>query len=230
MDAGTVHGRAIATRRALIICALVACVVATAFAVAGCGGKSKEEQAAARRASAQARTMTFGKQVFETNCHSCHQLYNKVHTGTTGEYGPSFDDIRVSKAQVAERVHNGGIGMQSFSELSEEQIAAVATYVSTLAGRNVAAPALSQADRTLGAQVFNSTCRSCHTLQGKQNGDAPGTNFDIIKPGIAYIHRMITRGNVFMSPQASNLTRAQIEAVAKYVNALSGSRPNRSLR
>jgi mono/diheme cytochrome c family protein len=74
-----------------------------------------------------------GKAVFASaGCGSCHTLADANATGTIG---PDLDDAKPDEALVKARVTNGQGGMPSFSEqLSEEQIAAVAAYVSTVAG------------------------------------------------------------------------------------------------
>jgi mono/diheme cytochrome c family protein len=49
--------------------------------------------------------------------------------------GPNLDDLMPSKEQVEEQVRSGGGGMPSFAEqLSDQQIEAVAEYVSSSAG------------------------------------------------------------------------------------------------
>ena len=74
-----------------------------------------------------------GKQVFETaGCTSCHTLKDANATGTVG---PNLDDVKPSTDKVVERVTNGKGVMPSFKgQLTPQQIAAVAAYVSTVAG------------------------------------------------------------------------------------------------
>ena len=74
-----------------------------------------------------------GKQVFETaGCTSCHTLKDANATGTVG---PNLDDVKPSSDKVVERVTNGKGVMPSFKgQLTPQQIAAVAAYVSTVAG------------------------------------------------------------------------------------------------
>jgi mono/diheme cytochrome c family protein len=74
-----------------------------------------------------------GKQVFTTNCGSCHTLQD---AGTSGNVGPNLDDLKPAKAVVQKQVENGGGGMPAFKgQLSPAQISAVATYVSSVAGK-----------------------------------------------------------------------------------------------
>jgi mono/diheme cytochrome c family protein len=75
-----------------------------------------------------------GKQVFESaGCTSCHTLKD---AGSTGTVGPNLDQAKPPKSLVVDRVTNGKGAMPSFkSQLSAAQIDAVATYVSSVAGK-----------------------------------------------------------------------------------------------
>ena len=76
---------------------------------------------------------TDGKSIFAASCGSCHKL---ADAGTSGTVGPDLDASRPSRALVVDRVTNGQGGMPAFADrLSEEQIAAVADYVSSAAGK-----------------------------------------------------------------------------------------------
>jgi cbb3-type cytochrome c oxidase subunit III len=76
---------------------------------------------------------TDGKTIFTTNCGSCHTL---ADAGTTGTVGPNLDDIKPTKDKVVTQVTNGGGAMPSFKgTLDEQQIQAVADYVSSVAGK-----------------------------------------------------------------------------------------------
>ena len=75
-----------------------------------------------------------GKQVFMTaGCTSCHTL---ADAGASGTVGPNLDEAKPSKALVVDRVTNGRGGMPPFKgQLSDAEIAAVAAYVSSVAGK-----------------------------------------------------------------------------------------------
>jgi mono/diheme cytochrome c family protein len=65
-------------------------------------------------------------------CSGCHTL---KAAQATGGVGPNLDDLKPSADQVSQIVKSGGGGMPSFSgKLSDAEIAAVATYVSSVAG------------------------------------------------------------------------------------------------
>jgi mono/diheme cytochrome c family protein len=81
---------------------------------------------------AVAESPTDGKTIFATSCGSCHALSD---AGTTGAVGPNLDESRPAKALVVDRVTNGQGAMPSFKDsLDEQQIEAVADYVSGAAG------------------------------------------------------------------------------------------------
>ncbi len=77
-----------------------------------------------------------GKAVFLTvaspPCASCHTLSD---AGSTGAVGPNLDDASPSYDKVVERVTGGKGVMPSFQgKLTDQQIADVAAYVSSVAG------------------------------------------------------------------------------------------------
>jgi mono/diheme cytochrome c family protein len=75
-----------------------------------------------------------GKQVFESaGCTACHTLKD---AGSNGTVGPNLDQLKPSEATVQHQVETGGGAMPSFKDkLSAAQITAVATYVSSVAGK-----------------------------------------------------------------------------------------------
>jgi cytochrome c6 len=81
--------------------------------------------------------LELGKQVFleiaEPQCGICHTL---ADAGTTGEIGPNLDELQPSEERVEAVVRDGVDVMPAFGDtLTEEQIKAVAHYVSTAAGQ-----------------------------------------------------------------------------------------------
>jgi mono/diheme cytochrome c family protein len=75
-----------------------------------------------------------GKQVFASaGCGSCHTLKN---AGSTGTVGPNLDQLKPSESRVEHQVEFGGAVMPAFKgRLTPAQIKAVATYVSSVAGK-----------------------------------------------------------------------------------------------
>jgi len=74
-----------------------------------------------------------GKEVFASaGCGSCHTL---ADAGSSGAVGPNLDDAQPSAELVVDLVTNGRGAMPPFKDqLSEQQIADVAAYVSSVAG------------------------------------------------------------------------------------------------
>jgi mono/diheme cytochrome c family protein len=86
--------------------------------------------------SSSAVSVAAGMKVFDTaGCASCHTL---AAAGSTGTVGPNLDQLKPSDALVTHQVINGGGVMPAFgSILSKTQIASVALFVSSVAGKPV---------------------------------------------------------------------------------------------
>lgn len=68
-----------------------------------------------------------GKEVFVSNCGSCHTFTN---AGTSGAVGPKLDNNGLKATTVEELVRRGSGVMPSFQgKLSDAEISAVAAYV-----------------------------------------------------------------------------------------------------
>ena len=74
-----------------------------------------------------------GKAVFASaGCGGCHTL---KAAGASGNVGPNLDELHPNFKAVHDQVEHGGGGMPAFhGQLSEQQIANVAAYVSSSAG------------------------------------------------------------------------------------------------
>jgi mono/diheme cytochrome c family protein len=122
------------------LCALLT-VLGLAIAACGGGGGSSSSSSSASSSSTASTSgggaqsaSAQGKQIFTSNCGGCHTL---ADAGTNGQVGPSLDDLKPSKAVVVRQVNNGGGQMPAFKgKLSDAQINAVATYVSSVAGKS----------------------------------------------------------------------------------------------
>jgi mono/diheme cytochrome c family protein len=128
----------------------VAAYVASVAGIGGSAGATTTTEATTTAATTNAATTTeatttrgggggnanlaAGKEIFEKNgCSSCHTL---ADAGATGTVGPNLDEAKPSKELAIDRVTNGMGVMPSFKgSLSAEQIDAVATYVSSVAGK-----------------------------------------------------------------------------------------------
>jgi alcohol dehydrogenase (cytochrome c) len=90
-------------------------------------------------AAAAAVSVAAGMKVFDTaGCATCHTL---AAAGSTGTVGPNLDQLKPSDAATVTQVTNGGGGMPAFgSTLSKSQIASVALFVSSVAGKPLKHP------------------------------------------------------------------------------------------
>ena len=120
-------------RTALLLCVLVASFGVVA---AGCGG---EEQQSATPETVEGEVTPPETETTETTdtgasgCVGCHTL---ADAGATGTVGPNLDEAQPSEELVVDRVTNGQGAMPPFSgSLTEQQIADVAAYVSSVAGQ-----------------------------------------------------------------------------------------------
>jgi cytochrome c6 len=110
---------------------LVSILTAVVVVAAACGGNGGDEAAETPTGDADA-----GKTVFletaEPSCGGCHTL---ADAGTNGTIGPNLDELAPSADVVRRAVEEGPGAMPSFADqLSEEQIDAVARYVSEASG------------------------------------------------------------------------------------------------
>ncbi|HKI24055.1 MAG TPA: cytochrome c [Gaiellaceae bacterium] len=118
--------------RVWIIAVVLALLV---VAAAGCGGDDDDSGGAATTAATTAETTEGGADgaaVFASNCGTCHTL---AAAGSDGTTGPNLDDLKPDEETVEAQVRSGGGGMPAFEgQLSDDEIEAVATYVSESAG------------------------------------------------------------------------------------------------
>jgi cbb3-type cytochrome c oxidase subunit III len=125
-------------RRMFRLCALLTVL---GLAIGACGGGDSSSSSSSSSPSTQSSSSggtqsasAQGKQIFTSNCGGCHTLKDP---GTSGQVGPNLDDLQPDKATVVRQVNNGGGQMPAFKgRLSPAQINAVATYVSSVAGKS----------------------------------------------------------------------------------------------
>ena len=84
-------------------------------------------------AGEEGATTIDAKALFTQNCGGCHTL---ADAGTNGAVGPNLDETKPSQDVALKKITNGGGGMPPFKDtLSEEEIQALAEYVSSVAGK-----------------------------------------------------------------------------------------------
>lgn len=118
------------TRRWMLAVAVAVALVGVA---SGCGGDDEDTSATTGTAATTTDAGGTGAEVFASaGCGGCHTL---AAAGASGTTGPNLDELQPDKDTVVAQVTNGGGGMPAFGDrLSEEEIEAVATYVSESAG------------------------------------------------------------------------------------------------
>lgn len=105
------------------------------------------------KAPAPSATETGAELWTAAGCGSCHTL---ASSRSKGKAGPDLDSIQPSKAAVVARVIRGSAGMPAYGKaLTAAQIAALADYVSSAAGRAAAgAPGAAAASSSASPDVY----------------------------------------------------------------------------
>ena len=103
----------------------------TTTGTTGGGGTKKSTGGGGGGSSA---VLAQGKQLFQQNCGTCHTL---ADAGTAGKVGPNLDDVKPDDARVQSAIKNGGLGSGTMPAniVTGKDADAVATYVSTVAGK-----------------------------------------------------------------------------------------------
>lgn len=80
--------------------------------------------------------LAVGKKVFtETAAPACAVCHALKDAGAEGAIGPNLDELKPDASRVEIAVRNGIGQMPAFQNLSDDQIKAVAQYVSSVAGK-----------------------------------------------------------------------------------------------
>jgi len=182
-----------------------------------------------------------GKKLFQEKCVGCHAL---AAVGSTGGIGPNLDDSFAEarsegykESAILNIVHDqirypGQYATaQNDPSLLKANMPAnlvrgqdaedVAAFVAANAG--VQGFAESQLiTGTNGKQIFQKKCASCHTLKDAGATGTIGPNLDQLMPAFPVAQKQVTNGGQVMPAFKGVLTKAQIDAVAKYVASHAG--------
>jgi len=111
----------------------------TSTTASGGGGGGKQAGGGKKAAGGgggggNAALIAQGKQLFQQNCGTCHTLKD---AGTNGKVGPVLDQVKPNKQLVLSAIKNGGLGSGTMPAniVTGKDAQAVATYVSTVAGK-----------------------------------------------------------------------------------------------
>jgi mono/diheme cytochrome c family protein len=119
---------------------------------------------------------------------------------------------------VAVSACGGSSGSSSSSESTPATTEAPATSApaTTVAGAGGAVTAAA------GKKVFTANCGGCHTLAAAGTSGNVGPNLDDLKPNMALVVKQVTNGGGGMPSFATQLSKTQIQAVARYVSSIAG--------
>jgi outer membrane protein assembly factor BamB/mono/diheme cytochrome c family protein len=76
---------------------------------------------------------------------------------------------------------------------------------------------------TTGKTAFTTNCAGCHTLSEAGTTGSVGPNLDELMPDLALVQKQVTNGGGGMPAFGGTLTKAEIEAIAKYVSTVAGT-------
>jgi cbb3-type cytochrome c oxidase subunit III len=182
-----------------------------------------------------------GKRQFQQKCAGCHAL---SAVGSSGAIGPNLDDA-FAQARA------DGYKESAIRNIVHEQIKYPGQYptaqddpnylkanmpanlvtgkdaedVAGFVAANAGVQGFAEAQLitgTNGKLIFQKKCASCHTLKDAGATGTVGPNLDQLTPAFAVAQKQVTNGGRVMPAFKDVLTKAQIDAVAKYVATHAG--------
>jgi cytochrome c oxidase cbb3-type subunit 2 len=179
-----------------------------------------------------------GLELYARNCASCHGAHGEgdgpgakglhPHPGNLTEHEYTLDAVSAA-------LWNGvdGTSMPAWRDLPPQDLAEIAAVV---VGFHRAGAAPAGARSELGAQVYADHCAQCHGDLGDGTGPASdrfpiaASNFRTARPSLDVALQALRNGvdGTPMAPWSSQLSEAEITAVAEHVRGLfepGGSRP-----
>jgi len=181
-----------------------------------------------------------GKKLFQEKCAGCHTL---AAAGSSGTVGPNLDDSFAQarsdgykESAIADIVagqikypgqYATGSGLDRLQAnmppnlVHGQEVDDVAEFVAANAGTQgfAEATAVTSLD---GKTIFKAKCGGCHTLADAGTTGTTGPNLDQLMPSFARVQKQVTNGGAVMPAFKGVLTKAQIDAVAKYVSSHAG--------
>jgi mono/diheme cytochrome c family protein len=157
--------------------------------------------------------------LYHTYCEGCHGVNQQ------GGIGPALTPSALadtSSSDLANTIANGEDQMPGFSNrLSSAQINGLANFLKNPPSSTATAPAAPGASSApiSGAQIFSTYCAGCHGVS-RQGGIGPAlTAAALSSRSSAQLVTTITSGKGNMPSFSSQLSSAQISAVADYIKS-----------
>jgi mono/diheme cytochrome c family protein len=133
---------------------------------------------------------------------------------------PDTGQVVTKSKVVAQLIREGSCMPRNLASGSD--LAAVAAYVASVAGKPVAGPG-GKVTATNGKDIFETAgCTGCHTLKDAGSTGTIGPNLDQKKPPKSLVIARVTNGKRAMPSFKTKLTKQQIDAVAAYVSSVAG--------
>jgi len=183
-----------------------------------------------------------GLKLFQEDCGSCHTLAAAQTSGTIGpNLDASFAQARADGFKesairdiVAGQIRDPGqyitgqgqdrlLANMPADIVRGQDLADVATFVAENAGKDGFVEPVAVSG-TNGEAIFKAKCGSCHVLAAAGTTGKVGPNLDQLKPPLATIRTQVINGGGVMPAFKGILTTAQIDAVARYVAQVAGTK------
>jgi cbb3-type cytochrome c oxidase subunit III len=195
-------------------------------------------------AAASAPSGLSGAQIFATKCATCHAVGGQGTSGRPPLKG-NPDVIATDPKKMIATIVNGRSGpltvngktyngkMPTWSgQLSNADIAAVATYVRSAWGNNASGVTEQQVAAagpavlaTVGASIFTQNCSRCHQASGQGSRTIPALagNKIVLAADPSAMITTVEQGRHLMPSWNGQLTPADIAAVVTYVRSAWGN-------
>jgi cbb3-type cytochrome c oxidase subunit II len=178
-------------------------------------------------ASSQDRSR--GQQLYARNCASCHGAHGEGNGSGTGGLHPrptNLSEHEYSLDRLSSALWNGvaGTAMPAWRDLPLQDLSAIAEVVRAFHSAEPE-PTASQNVIDLGEKVYAARCAQCHGENGAGDGTAvdqfpiAASNFRTQRLNFDASLRVLRNGvdGTPMAPWISELSEAEISAVASYV-------------
>jgi cytochrome c oxidase cbb3-type subunit II len=179
-----------------------------------------------------------GLDLYAHNCASCHGAHGEGDgKGARGlhPHPENLAEHEYTLDALSDALWDGAAGtaMPAWRDLPQSDLAAIAAVV---IGFHKASGTSVPANSTLGHQVYSDHCAQCHGENGDGNGPASdrfpisASNFQNAQPNLDIALQSLHNGvdGTSMAPWTSQLSEAEINAVATYVRGFfnnGGARP-----